>query len=106
MMRRFRSWTWVVPLVCLAGCGDNIHAVQRDYFNVKHEILDNMMSVVDEESAKRFNLAYANRLKDKQAANKERFEKIRNNLFSQKDREAFDVELKILNNVTLKGQKT
>jgi hypothetical protein len=106
MTRRFRSWTWAALFVGLAGCGDNIAAVQRDYYNLKHEILDNMASVVDEESAKRFNLAYANRLKDKHTANRERSDKIRNNQFTQKDRDALDLELKMLNDVTLKGQRT
>lgn len=100
-----RYWIWAILLVGLAGCGDNIAAVQRDYYNLKHEVLDNMMSVVDEESAKRFNFAYANRLKDKQNSNRERSDKIRNNQFTQKDRDALDVELRELNEVILKGQK-
>ncbi|GEM_PF-3665993 len=106
MTRHFRSWTWTILLIGAAGCGDNIAAIQRDYYNVKHETLDNMMRVVDENSAKRFNEVDSKRLKEKETASKERLDKIKNNLFSQKDREAFDREYEALNTITLKGQKS
>ena len=106
MIRRFRSWTWPILLVGIVGCQDNIALVQRDYYNVKHEILDNMVKVVDENSATRFNQAHKDRLKPKEDANKERFEKIKNNLYAKKDREDFAEEYKTLNSVTLKGQRT
>jgi hypothetical protein len=76
-----------MPLMGIAGCGDNMSAVQRDYFNVQHEILDGMTQIVDDASAKQFNDAYKNRFQPKEELVKARKDKIENNLFSERDRD-------------------
>jgi hypothetical protein len=96
--------TWPAVLLLVAGCGDNIQAVYRVYCNVQHEVLDDMMQVVDDESAKRFNTAYENRIMAKEEAVDQRKEKIMNNLFSEADKKLTALVIEEMEAVSLKGQ--
>jgi hypothetical protein len=99
-----RIWLWLALVIGVPGCGDTIQAVQRDYYNVEHEIIDNMIQIVDENSAKRFNEVYKGHLSKKEDSNKERFDKIKNNQFTTADQKLLEMELKNLDETTLKVQ--
>jgi hypothetical protein len=101
-----RTWCWLALLFGVPGCGDTIQAVRRDYYNIEHEVIDNMIQIVDEESAKRYNTAFKNRLKVKEEANKARFDKIQNNQFSEADRKILADTLIDLDANVLKLQNT
>src|SRR5207247_492574 len=101
-----RSWWWLALFFGVPGCGDTIQAVKRDYYNIEHEVIDNMIQIVDEESAKRYNTAYKNRLKVKEEANKARFDKIQNNQFSEADRKILAETLNDLDTNVLKLQNS
>lgn len=96
---------WPTALLLLTGCGDSMPAVMRDYYNVQHEILDNMVMVVDEASAKKFNENYTNRLQKKEEVIKTRKEKVTlTNSFTAADRDAMAKLLIELDTVTLKSE--
>ena len=99
-----RIWFWLALVIGVPGCGDNIQAVQRDYYNVEHEIIDNMIQIVDENSAKRFNDVYKGHLSKKEDSNKERFDKIKNNQFTAADQKLLEMELKSLEEGMFKVQ--
>jgi hypothetical protein len=99
-----RTWLLLALVIGVPGCGDTIQAVQRDYYNVEHEVIDNMIQVADENSAKRFNDLYKGHLSKKEDANKERFDKIKNNQFTVADQKLLDMELKALEDGALKVQ--
>lgn len=104
MTRLIRSGCWLAVLIGVPGCADSMAAVLRDHYNVQHEVLDNMSQIADDESAKRFNDAYRNRLKVKEDAVKERFDKIKNNQFTEADRKILEAEILTLRGSKLKGQ--
>lgn len=107
MRRSLRStWrsTWPAVLLLVAGCGDNIQAVYRDYCNVQHEVLDDMMQVVDDDSAKRFNTAYETRLQPKEEDVEKRKDKIMNNLFTEADKKLTALAIEELETNSLKDQ--
>src|SRR5262245_53271270 len=101
-----RVWLWLALVIGVPGCGDTIHAVKRDYYNVEHEVIDNMIQIVDENSAKRFNELYKGHLSKKEDANKERFDKIKNNQFTSADQKLLEEEIKRLEEGTFKLQIT
>ncbi|MCI0682282.1 MAG: hypothetical protein L0Y71_09275 [Gemmataceae bacterium] len=103
-MRRTLRGFWPAFLFLAAGCGDSIQAVTRDYCNVQHEALDDMMQIVDEESAKRFNEDYENRIMPQEDAVDARHAKIMNNLFTEADKKITALAIVELETVTLKGQ--
>lgn len=100
-----RTWLWLaLVMIGVPGCGDTMHAVQRDYYNVEHEVIDNMIQVVDENSAKRFNDLYKGHLSKKEDANKERFDKIKNNQFTTADQKLLDEEIRRLTDGVFNAQ--
>lgn len=104
MARLLRTIAYLIPVLGIAGCGDNIAAVMRDTYNVQHEILDGMTQIVDDASAKEFNEAYKNRFQGKEEVVKARKEKIENNLFSEKDRADHKAAIAKAIGEDLKGQ--
>ena len=104
MARHLRSWGWLVVVCGVAGCGDNMTLVVRDYYNIQHEVIDNMVYIVDEPTAKKFNKDYEVRLKVKEEAIEARREKIINNLFVEADKVATRELIKQLDEVDLKKE--
>lgn len=105
-MRRPPRSAWLCLLLTVPGCGDNIAAVLRDYYNVEHEILDNMSKIADDDSAKSFNEVCNKRLQPKEKAVNERREKIERNQFQEADRKALALEIELLETGPLKAQIT
>ena len=104
MTRRPPPLIWLILLVVLPGCGDTVSAVLRDYYNVEHEILDNMSLISDEDSAKKFNELCRNRLKHKEEDVDKRREKIEANQYTDADRKALAFEVENVEGNQLKMQ--
>jgi len=91
-------------VLSLTGCADNLPAVLRDYYNVQNEVIDHMVAVCDDDSAKRYNELYKNRIKPKEDQIRERLEKLNRQQVTQTDKKIFD-ELHIqLETVQLKHE--
>jgi hypothetical protein len=52
--RHWRYGLWVLSLVMLSGCGDTPKTLVRTTGNMKNELMDRLMKVTDEASAKKF----------------------------------------------------
>lgn len=77
-------------VLSLTGCGDNLPSVLRDYYNVQNEVIDHMVTVCDDDSAKRFNELYKNRIRPKEERLRERLDKLNRQQVTQTDKKLFD----------------
>lgn len=78
-----------LTLLGVAGCADNLPGVLRDYHNVQNEVIDHMVYVCDDDSAKAFNELYKNRIKPKEDECKERLERLNKQQISTTDQKIF-----------------
>jgi hypothetical protein len=93
-----RTWPRLFPflwLTCLVGCTDDHPTVLRDTVNLESEKLDRLMSVVDEPSAKAYEV-FMLRYVDKQDLLSKRTQKVRDNL-EKLEKADFDIFDKIAN---------
>jgi hypothetical protein len=104
MSRRPSCIAWLILLITVPGCGDNIGAILRDYYNIEHEILDNMSMITDDESAKKFNEIFDKRLKDREASITDRKEGLDRRNPGEADKKAITLEADMLENGLLKAQ--
>src|SRR5688500_11173731 len=93
-------------VLSLTGCADNLPALLRDYYNVQNEVIDHMVTVCDDDSAKRFNELYRNRIKPKEELLRLRLDKLNRQQVTQTDKKLFDAQHIELESVKLKHEIT
>jgi hypothetical protein len=89
-MKPYSRLMMVAMALGLTGCADDLPSVLRDYYNVQNEVIDHMVTVCDEDSAKRFNEMLKTRLKPKEDQLRERLDKLNRQQVTQTDKKLFD----------------
>jgi hypothetical protein len=103
-VQRVVRLSWGCIALFLAGCGDNAAAIMRDFYNVQNEIIDHMVYVADEESAKKFNALCELRISPKEGALQERKEKMNKQLVTTEDQARFAAEILAMEAGNLKAE--
>jgi hypothetical protein len=68
MKHASRPWLLIIGLLSLTGCGDTDSSILRTALNYKSELIDQLMKVNDEESAKKFMDYYLKQYTEKNMA--------------------------------------